>query len=46
MDTGFLYAGQSVGGMNDLPTVSELIERTITEAEERLEVVRGTVRKP
>jgi len=33
---GFMFAGQNVGGINDIPTVSELMERMVTEAEEVL----------
>ena len=36
---GFLFAGQSVGGINDIPTSKELIERIVEEAEKRLEAV-------
>lgn len=33
-ENGFLFAGQNIGGIRDVPTVKELIERTITEAEQ------------
>ena len=36
---GFLFAGQSVGGIQDIPTSKELIERIVLEAEKRLEAV-------
>lgn len=34
---GFMFAGQCVGGIQDVPSVSELIERIVTEAEKVLE---------
>jgi enoyl-[acyl-carrier protein] reductase II len=34
---GFLFAGQCAGGIQDVPTCQELIERTIAEAEKVLE---------
>jgi len=36
---GFLFAGQSVGGIQDMPTCKEVIERIVEEAEERLKAV-------
>jgi NAD(P)H-dependent flavin oxidoreductase YrpB (nitropropane dioxygenase family) len=36
---GFIFAGQSVGGVNDIPTSKELIERIVKEAEKRLEAI-------
>jgi len=36
---GFLFAGQCVGGIQDLPTCKELIERIVAEAEKRMEAV-------
>jgi enoyl-[acyl-carrier protein] reductase II len=36
---GFIFAGQSVGGIQDIPTCKELIERTVLEAEKKLEAV-------
>jgi len=33
-DQGFLFVGQDVGGIRDIPTVKELIERTVSEAEQ------------
>ena len=36
---GFLFAGQSVGGILDNPTCKEIIDRTVMEAEKRLEAV-------
>ena len=40
---GFLFAGQCAGGIQDLPTCKELIERIVEEAEKRLEAVRKNV---
>ena len=33
VDEGILFAGQNVGGIKDIPSVKEVIERTIAEAE-------------
>jgi enoyl-[acyl-carrier protein] reductase II len=33
VEGGFLFAGQSVGGIQDMPSCQELIERIVTEAE-------------
>jgi len=41
---GFLFAGQCVGGIQDMPTCKELIERVVAEAENRIEAV-GKVTK-
>ncbi len=41
---GFLFAGQCVGGIQDVPTCKELIERVVAEAENRIEAV-GKVTK-
>lgn len=43
MERGMLYAGQCIGGINDLPSVKELIERIIAEAEETIEATRKKV---
>lgn len=40
---GFIFAGQSVGGINDIPTSKELIERIVEEAEKRLETIGKNV---
>jgi len=40
-EEGILFAGQDIGGISDVPSVEELIERIITEAEDMLEAVRG-----
>ena len=40
-DYGLIYAVQGLGGINDLPTVAELIERIVAEAEQALESSRG-----
>lgn len=37
VETGFLFAGQDIGGINDVPTVKELIDRTIAEAEQTID---------
>jgi len=37
---GTLPAGQSIGGINDIPSCQELIERTVAEAEKALEAAR------
>ncbi len=39
-DAGTLAAGQCVGGIEDVPTCQELIERTVAEAEKALESAR------
>ena len=36
---GYLFAGQCVGGIQDVPTSKEVVERTVGEAEERLNEV-------
>ncbi|MND07613.1 hypothetical protein D3C83_297010 [compost metagenome] len=33
LDAGFVYAGQGVGLIQDIPTVAELFERILTEAQ-------------
>jgi len=40
---GFLFAGQSVGGINDVPSSKEVIERTVAEAEKRLKAVGKSI---
>jgi len=45
VEEGFLFAGQDCGGINDLPTVKELIDRTITEAEQALEATKKNITK-
>lgn len=40
---GFLFAGQSVGGIHDVPTCKEVIERTVADAERRLKEVMGGI---
>lgn len=37
LDEGFVWAGQVVGLIHDIPTAKELIERTVTEAREIVE---------
>ena len=39
-ENGLLLAGQSCGGINDIPSVQELIGRIIAEAEEVIEATR------
>ena len=41
LEEGILFAGQDIGGINDVPSVEELIERVVAEAEDVLEAVRG-----
>jgi enoyl-[acyl-carrier protein] reductase II len=43
VEEGFLFAGQDCGGISDLPSVNELIDRIITEAEETLEAIKKLV---
>jgi enoyl-[acyl-carrier protein] reductase II len=43
VEEGFLFAGQDCGGISDLPSVKELIDRIITEAEETLEAIKKLV---
>lgn len=40
---GFLFAGQSVGGINDIPSTKELIERIVAEAAKRLKAVGNSI---
>ncbi len=37
---GAMYAGQDIGGISDIPTVAEVIERTVTEAKEILKKMK------
>ena len=39
-ENGFLFAGQNVGGIKDVPTVKELIERTVAEAEQVMDALQ------
>jgi NAD(P)H-dependent flavin oxidoreductase YrpB (nitropropane dioxygenase family) len=36
---GFLFAGQCVGGIRDVPSCQELMERIVEEAEKKLEEI-------
>ena len=36
---GFLFAGQSVGGIADIPSAQEVIKRIVKEAEEQLKKI-------
>ena len=40
-ENGFLFAGQNVGGIKDVPTVKELIERTVAEAEQTIAMLQN-----
>ncbi len=40
-EKGLLFAGQNIGGINDLPTVGELMERIILEADKTIESLRS-----
>ena len=42
---GILFAGQNIGGISDVPSVQELIDRIVAEAEETLEATRGKLVK-
>jgi enoyl-[acyl-carrier protein] reductase II len=42
-EEGVMFAGQAIGAINDLPTVKEVIDRTVAEAEETLEKTRHKV---
>ena len=35
-EKGFLFAGQNIGGIQDIPTVKELMERMVAEAEQTI----------
>ena len=37
IEVGFIFSGQAQGGMNDIPTVAEVIENIVAEAEKALE---------
>jgi len=43
LETGVLPISQAIGLMRDLPTCKELIERTVAEAQERVEDVRKNI---
>jgi enoyl-[acyl-carrier protein] reductase II len=40
---GFLFAGQSVGGIHDVPSAKEVIERIVGETEKRLKAVGKSI---
>jgi enoyl-[acyl-carrier protein] reductase II len=44
-EEGLLYAGQAVGGISDIPTVKELIERVVAEAEQTLASLNSKITK-
>lgn len=41
VEKGFLFAGQNIGGIQDVPAVRELIERIIAEAEQTIASIRN-----
>jgi enoyl-[acyl-carrier protein] reductase II len=41
MEKGFLFAGQNIGGIKDVPTVKELILRVVAEAEQTIESLKN-----
>lgn len=43
MEEGFLFAGQNVGGIHDVPTVNELVERIMAEAKETIMAQKNRV---
>jgi len=40
-EKGMLYAGQNVGGIHDIPTVQELLDRMVAEAEQTIEKLQS-----
>ncbi|HSR11905.1 MAG TPA: nitronate monooxygenase, partial [Thermodesulfobacteriota bacterium] len=44
-EEGILYAGQAVGGIKDIPTVKELVDRVVAEAENTLDTLHSKIRK-
>jgi len=42
-NAGILPVGQIIGGIDDIPTVAEVIEQTVAEAEQALETIRQKV---
>ena len=45
VEEGMLYAGQDIGGIEDILSVKEVIDRIITEAEETLRATEGKISK-
>lgn len=43
LETGVLPIGQAIGLIKDIPTCKEVIERTVSEAHELLEALRGKI---
>jgi enoyl-[acyl-carrier protein] reductase II len=39
-ENGFLFAGQNIGGIRDIPTVKEVIDRTVAEAEQVMDALQ------
>lgn len=40
LEEGILFAGQDVGGISDIPTVQQLIERIVAEAERTIDILQ------
>lgn len=40
LDSGYVWAGQGVGLINDIPSVSDLVKRIMSEADARLQALR------
>lgn len=40
MEEGILFAGQNIGGIKDIPTVQQLVDRVIAEAESSLDKIQ------
>jgi len=45
LEEGILFAGQDIGGIDDLPSCAELIERIVAQAEQTLEATREKLAK-
>lgn len=45
-EEGGMYCGQGVGAIRDLPTVQELVDRVMAEAEQVIEATRAKVLQP
>jgi nitronate monooxygenase len=43
VESGLLMMGQTVGRISDIPTVAEVIERTVSEAEEIIKSMQANV---
>ncbi len=42
-EEGILYAGQCIGGIDDLPSVNEIMEKVVTQAEETLKAAQAKI---